>query len=94
MPFLLVISLDTEEGKKRRDNLNFHHIWIKASNGNDAPDWIKSKFKTRHNTLENHKLGKLGCLTSHYDALRYIIDNKLNDVIVCEDDAILKNPKK
>ena len=33
-------------------------------------------------------LGKTGCFLSHMKLLKYIVENKLNEVIVCEDDAL------
>tara|TARA_R110001599_G_scaffold293214_2_gene497031 strand:+ start:3408 stop:4181 length:774 start_codon:yes stop_codon:yes gene_type:complete len=93
MPFILVISLNNDEGQKRRDKLNFPFIHIQASDGSDVPEWMTSKYKCMHNLNKNTKQNKLGCLYSHYKALRYIIDNKINDVIVCEDDVILKDKR-
>ena len=46
-----------------------------------------SKLFVRHNTKENKKRGIYGCLQSHLTLLRHIIDNKINDVCIIEDDS-------
>lgn len=89
---IFVISLDNEEGEQRRSLLNYNYEWFKADTFTDAPDWIKEKFKCMYNCKEDLKKSKIGCLSSHLKVIKHIIDNKLNDIIVCEDDAILKNP--
>ena len=38
-------------------------------------------------------IGRVGCLLSHLKALEYIVENKLNDTIIFEDDAYLKENK-
>ena len=37
--------------------------------------------------------GRVGCLLSHLKALKHIVENKLNDTIIFEDDAYLKDEK-
>ena len=38
-------------------------------------------------------IGRVGCLLSHIKALEHIVENKLNDTIIFEDDAYLKDGK-
>ena len=38
-------------------------------------------------------IGRVGCLLSHLKALEHIVENKLNDAIIFEDDAYLKENK-
>ena len=38
-------------------------------------------------------IGRVGCLLSHLKALEHIVENKLNDTIIFEDDAYLKDGK-
>jgi GR25 family glycosyltransferase involved in LPS biosynthesis len=85
----LVISINNEIGKKRRLKLNYEFIHIEGII--DCPLWIKNNFRFYHNENINSKktIGKINCFASHIKALEYIVDNKLNDVVILEDDAIL-----
>lgn len=50
-------------------------------------DITSSKLYVRHNTKEAKVRGVYGCLMSHITLLRHIVDFKLNDVCVIEDDS-------
>jgi len=45
------------------------------------------KMISYHNVTRDYHLAKCGCWKSHTLLLRYICDNKLNNVIIVEDDA-------
>lgn len=85
----LVISVDNEIGKKRRKKLNYKFIHLKAIT--NAPDYIKNNFKFYHTENINSKKskGRMACFASHIKALEYIVNNKLNNIVVLEDDAFL-----
>ena len=83
---ILVLSMDTEKGKDRRSILNYDFKWIKSI---EATEEIKEKFSFRYNIKEKKKTAIENTFASHLAILKYIVDNKLNNVIVNEDDAIL-----
>ena len=84
---ILVLSMDTEKGSDRRHILNYDYEWVKAIN---ATPEIKEKFMFRYNIKEDKKKAIENTFASHLNILKYIIDNKINNVIVNEDDAILE----
>ncbi len=93
---IFVISLDNEIGKNRREKLNYEHeiFW-----GNDklenVPHYILNKIFIPHFSKPENRdkiLKQRGCcLSSHLQLLQKIIDENLHNVIVCEDDAIIKD---
>lgn len=46
-----------------------------------------SRLYVRHNTKEDKVRGVYGCLMSHLNLLQYIVDEKINNVCVLEDDS-------
>lgn len=60
----------------------------------DLPEVSVDYWKSRKNfalmtTKITSILPRVGCFLSHYRALKYIVDNKLNNVLILEDDAEL-----
>lgn len=47
----------------------------------------KNKMISYWNTKPENHLGKCACFLSHYKLLKYIVNHKLNNVLVVEDDA-------
>ena len=83
---IFVISMDNEVGEKRRSLLNYDYEWIKSV---EIPEELKDKFIFRYNTGEKHKKGVMGCFASHLYTLKKIIDEKIDDCIICEDDTFM-----
>ncbi len=85
----LLISINSEIGLNRRKKINYEYIHIEGTT--ECPKWIKDNFKLYHNEdINSFKVkGKMGCFASHIKALEYVVNNKLNDVVILEDDAIL-----
>ena len=83
-----VISLDNEVGKKRRTLLNYEYNLFRGIKGVDCPDWIVEKMKHRSNIQDKNKMGKLGCWASYATLLQKIINEKINNVLILEDDCI------
>lgn len=85
-PTKYVINLDTHKKK-----MTYHKnvIRIPATNGQELSlDEIKnSKLYVRHNTKEAKVRGMYGCLMSHIKLLQHIVDNKINNVCILEDDS-------
>ena len=55
-------------------------------------DPILSKMISMHNISPKQHRGKCGCFLSHVNLLKHIINNKINQVLVVEDDAEQVNP--
>jgi len=91
---IFVLSLDTPVGKSRRDKLNYDYelIWG-TSNLNDVPDDIKNKISVPYNVKDKDDLRRRkGCPQySYIKILKKIVDENIEKVIVCEDDAIIRN---
>ncbi len=82
-----VISLDDDLAKSRREKLNYKYELFNGIWGKDCPEWIKKKMKHRKNIGEKAKLGKLGCWASYAKILQKIVDEKINNAIILEDDC-------
>ncbi len=57
--------------------------------GKDLPPVALNNFVTMWNAKLSHKQSVAGCATSHLELMKYIIDNKINDVLIIEDDALV-----
>tara|TARA_B100000768_G_C11262473_1_gene369448 strand:- start:982 stop:1611 length:630 start_codon:yes stop_codon:yes gene_type:complete len=58
-----------------------------ATSRDKVDNLTDKKMVSYHNVTRDYHLAKCGCFKSHKLLLRYIVDNKLNKVIICEDDA-------
>tara|TARA_R110002126_G_C10291576_1_gene486100 strand:- start:60 stop:725 length:666 start_codon:yes stop_codon:yes gene_type:complete len=93
---IFVLSLKNDIGQKRRSKLNYEHevIWG-TCNLVDIPEEFKIKVRKSipYNTIDkNLLLRKRSCPQySYLKILQKIVDENIYNVIVCEDDAILKN---
>lgn len=83
---IFVISMDNEVGEKRRSLLNYEFEWIKSV---EIDEELRGRFIFRHNAGEKHRKGVMGCLASHLHIMKKIVDEKLDDVIICEDDTFM-----
>ena len=85
-PTKFVINLDRHKKK-----MTYHKnvIRIPAIDGQQISlDEInKSKLYVRHNTKENKVRGMYGCLMSHINLLQHIVNNKIDNVCILEDDS-------
>lgn len=81
---IIVLSMDTELGEKRRNKLNYDYEWFKSVSGEEIID----RFNFRYNTSQGLKDATASCFNSHLKMMKKIVDEKLNDVIICEDDSI------
>ena len=90
---IIVLSLKNEIGEARREKLNYvYEIFWGIYNLNDVPEWVKCHMR-RNNCSDSLFRGKCCHFFSYYSILKKIVEEKINDVIICEDDAILKEIK-
>ena len=87
---IFVISLDNKIGAERRSRLNYEYIRFYADEPDKHLPFIKDKFIHYWNTSEKVKNGKEGCFDSFYKLYSKIVAEKINDVIIAEDDCFLK----
>lgn len=102
MVTVLVISMNSSSGEKRRKRINFPYTQICGCTFDDMLADETSIVKTKRMkygvpiTVEDAKKlrhaarNRYAIFHSHLKALQHILDQNLHDVIVCEDDAILK----
>jgi hypothetical protein len=94
MTKILVISMDNEKGQKRRSFLNYDYTRIKGVDGSDNKNpyvnEVKKKMKLRYNANQKTIDGFAGNVASHLKAMDYIVKNKMNNVILNEDDSLQK----
>ena len=91
--YLLLISMDSEIGHLRRNRLNWvPQGRIVGQSGDAAPVTFKQRFKFMHTARESSRRGIIGCAWSHICALRKIVEEGLQNVVVLEDDAELVGP--
>ena len=84
---IFVISLDTEIGATRRSKLDYKYEWFKAND--DSLDFIKTKMIHYWSAGQKSRKGKEGCLDSYYRLCKKIYEEKIDDVIIAEDDCHL-----
>tara|TARA_R110000824_G_scaffold8686_5_gene39133 strand:- start:1879 stop:2547 length:669 start_codon:yes stop_codon:yes gene_type:complete len=87
----LVISLDNENGVKRRDFLKYEYEHVEGCFGSNVLDpyvkEVSEKIKLRYNAKPRTIAGVVGCFASKLKALDYIVNNKIDKVILLEDDS-------
>jgi len=88
MTKIFVISMDDAVGYRRRQRLTFEYEWFKA-NEKSLPI-IEEKMIHMHSAKKKCRKGKTGCCDSYYRLFKKIYDEKINDVIISEDDCLLK----
>ena len=84
---IIVLSMDNEMGKKRREKISYDFEWFKCE---PTLEFIHNKFShfwnkgiEKKNTCEN-------CCSNWYKLLKKIYDEKIDDCILMEDDNIIK----
>lgn len=83
MVSVIVLSMDNEIGENRRKLLNYDYEWFKCVSGEEIMD----RFNFRYNTSQRLKDVIASCFNSHLKIMKKIVDEKLNDVVICEDDS-------
>ena len=64
-----------------------YHRW-EACSRDEVPDELDKKMISFYNFPRPAHLGRCGCFMSHYELYKYIVENQLNDNLICEDDAV------
>tara|TARA_R110000787_G_scaffold116965_2_gene227395 strand:+ start:55 stop:717 length:663 start_codon:yes stop_codon:yes gene_type:complete len=91
---IILLSLDNQVGKIRRDKINYdYELYYGVSNTNDLPPEYKDRIHIPYNVVDRDKIMKQRgcCMYGHLNILKRIVNDKLHNVIICEDDAIMKD---
>ena len=84
---IFVISVDRERQKKYTDA---RYTVFNGIEGKDLDiDWINENYHFYHNAFETTRRNIAGCSQSHIKCMEYIRDNKINNAIIIEDDALI-----
>ena len=82
------INLDTSHNRRLKF-LNKGWFRWDAISRDQVPLDVDKKMISYYNYPRNSHLGRCACFCSHMELYQYIIENQLNDVLICEDDAVL-----
>ena len=87
---IFVINLDKSVDRwEHYKNDDKFERWS-ATSKEEVKEWDSEKMISYHNIHPDQHLGKVACLKSHLNIWSYIITNRMNDVLILEDDALLK----
>ena len=85
---IFVINISDERWERYKDDERFTR-WLGVDGRQLDMDFIKKNYITMWNANESHKRSVAGCGESHLSLLRHIYENKINDVLIIEDDTIV-----
>lgn len=86
------LYINLERSPERRKKFDDTWTRITATDGNDLDHHpILKRMVSMWNMNPKEHRAKCACFLSHYRTLEYIVGRQLNNVIVCEDDAIQIN---
>jgi|9_EtaG_2_1085328.scaffolds.fasta_scaffold02841_4 hypothetical protein len=91
---IFLLSLDNEVGKERRKKINYDYTILEETRNTkleNVPDIFISRMRNLHNIKDNYRRAKSCHFDAYYNLLIHIYENKIDNVIICEDDAILLN---
>lgn len=84
---IFVISIDQERQKKYTDA---RYNIFEGVNGKDLDiDFINENYNFYWNAFESTRKNIAGCSQSHIKCMEHIRDNKINNAIIIEDDALI-----
>ncbi len=86
-----VISMEDSIGFLRRKFIKYKYEHFRGIKGPNAPMWMIDKFKHRSGIGVKKKWGKIGNFASYYYLLHKIVNEKINNVIILEDDCHLNH---
>jgi len=84
------INLDDASSRRSKFQDTDYKRWT-ATKKDDVPLEIDNKMISRYNFPRESHLGRCGCFLSHTKLLEYIVDFRLDNVLILEDDAIKIN---
>ena len=85
---IFVINISDERWNRYKQDERFNR-WIGCDGRDLDMAFVENKYISYWNCNESHKRSVAGCSESHLSLLRYIYENKIDDVIILEDDTIV-----
>lgn len=85
------INLDTAEQRRNKFIDTDYKRW-RAIPREEVPSFIDERMISMHNYPRKSHLGRCGCFYSHIKLLEHIVNHKLNNILIVEDDAIQVHP--
>ena len=83
--FFINLDEDTSRAEKFKQS---DYIRWRATSRDEVTEEVDKKMLSYYNLSRKAHLGKCGCFTSHISLLEHVVANKLDDVLICEDDAV------
>jgi len=87
-----VFFLNLPDAVERRHNMEKRFpsaLRWEATGRDKVPKTLDERMVSRYNIKRHKHLARCGCFMSHYTLLKHIVENKLNNVLILEDDAVL-----
>lgn len=85
-----VINLDTAVDRWKHYEDTDYHRW-RATPYQEVSEEDSDRMLSYWNISKRNHLCKVACLKSHYSLWEHIVKHRINNVIILEDDALLKN---
>lgn len=85
---IFVVTINDSRFKKYKNN-PMYKKWKGCIGKNLNPKFVEDTYITMWNASKKHKHNVAGCSESHLSLMKHIINNKINNVIVIEDDALI-----
>jgi glycosyl transferase family 25 len=101
---ILVIALkeDEERVQSIKENLkdfdfeflwgvNMKHLFANVTSNKEIPEQFFHEHNVNRNEVLHWSKGGIGCGISHRNAIKYVVDNKLQKALILEDDVFFDN---
>ena len=88
---IFVINLDDAKDRWEHYKDDERFTRWSATSREEVKEWDSKKMISYHNIHPDQHLAKCACLKSHLNIWSYIIINKMNDVLILEDDALVSD---
>ena len=85
------INLDTAPSRREKFAETNFERW-RATTKSEVPPFVDKKMTSMYSFGREAHLARCACFISHTKLLEHIVDSKLNDVLILEDDAVATNP--
>ena len=88
---IFVINLDDAKDRWEHYKDDDRFTRWSATSREEVKEWDSEKMISYHNIHPDQHLAKCACLKSHLNIWSYIITNRMNDILILEDDALVSD---
>ena len=86
---IFVITLNRYDCRWAKYNKNYElFMGVDVYKIKEDNEYFK-KIRNRYNIKHKQKQNIVGCFLSHLKVMEYIVENKLNEILIIEDDAVI-----